>query len=192
VALVTGLTFAKFSRPTARVLFANRAVIGPRDGVPHLMFRMANWRHNTILEAQLRFILLVEERTQEGQTWRRPVELPLVRDRTPLFGMTWTALHCIDEKSPFYGADALDRLRESKAEIYLSLLGIDETFAQTVHARHGYKLTDIVQNAFFSDVLTIADDGTRVIDYSGFHDVVLIEPVAPVVSHPVVASRFAD
>jgi inward rectifier potassium channel len=172
VAMVTGLTFAKFSRPTARVLFANNAVIGPRDGVPHLMFRMANWRHNTILEAQLRFILLVEERTREGQTWRRPVELPLVRDRTPLFGMTWTAMHCIDEASPFYGRDAIARLREAKAEILLSLLGIDETFAQTVHARHAYKLTDIVENAYFADVLTIGADGTRVIDYASFHEVI--------------------
>jgi inward rectifier potassium channel len=190
-ALVTGLTFAKFSRPTARVLFANNMVIGPRDGVPHLMFRMANWRHNTILEAQLRFILLVEERTREGQVWRRPVELPLVRDRTPLFGMTWTAMHCIDETSPFFGEGAMDRLRARKAEIFLSLLGMDETFAQQVHARHSYKLADIIPNAYFADVLSIEADGTRVIDYADFHEVV------PIISAPALAAdaevaRVAD
>src|SRR5215470_3710182 len=48
VALIAGITFAKFARPTARFLFADKIVVGPRDGVPHLMFRMANWRHNQV------------------------------------------------------------------------------------------------------------------------------------------------
>jgi inward rectifier potassium channel len=172
VALTTGATFAKFSRPTARVLFADKVVVGPRDGVPHLMFRVANYRHNTILEAQLHVVLLVEEKTSEGQVMRRPLELPLVRDHNPMFSMTWTAMHRIDSESPFNGADALDRLGERKAEIFLTLMGFDETFAQTVHARRGYRLSDIVFDAYFADVLTVLDDGTRRIDYRFFHEVV--------------------
>lgn len=171
-ALITGVTFSKFSRPTARVLFAERAVIGPRDGVPHLMFRMANYRHNTIIEAQLRMILLLEEITREGQVMRRPYELPLVRDRNSTFVLTWTAMHAVDEKSPFYGPDAFARLRRQKAEIFLSLSGTDETFAQTIHARRGYRLDDIVEDAYFEDVLSVHADGTRIIDYARFHDVV--------------------
>jgi inward rectifier potassium channel len=177
-ALITGITFSKFSRPTARVLFSRYAVIGPRDAVPHLMFRMANYRHNTILEAQLRVILLVEEVTLEGQVMRRPLELPLVRDRNSTFILSWTAMHPIDDKSPFFGPNALARLRERKAELFLSLTGTDETFAQTVHARTSYQLDDIMENSYFADVLTIAADGVRVIDYGRFHDVVPAEPVA--------------
>ena len=64
------------------MLFANKITITPRDGVPHLMFRMANWRRNRIVEAQLRVVLLVTERTREGEVLRRQVDLPLVRDRT--------------------------------------------------------------------------------------------------------------
>jgi inward rectifier potassium channel len=172
VALVTGVTFSKFSRPTARVVFSEKVVLGPRDGEPHLMFRMANWRGNMILEAQLRVILLVEETSLEGHVMRRPLDLPLVRDRNPMFVMTWTAMHRIDDASPFYGPDAMVRLRERKAEIFLSLMGIDETFSQTVHARRGYKLSDIVLNAHFADVLSVAEDGTRQIDYRTFHDVI--------------------
>ena len=171
-ALITGVTFSKFSRPTARVLFAERAVIGPRDGVPHLMFRMANYRHNTIIEAQLRIILLLEEVTLEGQVMRRPYELPLVRDRNSTFVLTWTAMHAIDQASPFFGPDAFARLRRQKAELFLSLTGTDETFAQTIHARRGYRLDDVVEDAYFADVLTVHEDGTRVIDYARFHDVV--------------------
>lgn len=169
-ALVTGLTFAKFSVPRANVLFTERGVIAPRDGVPTLMFRMANARHNGILEAQLRIVVLRTERTREGDVMRRPVELELVRRMTPLFALSWTAMHVIDASSPFFG-DGLARLREERAEIILTLIGLDDTISQTVHARYRYAIEDIVQNARFADVLTVQPDGTRILDYRRFHDV---------------------
>jgi inward rectifier potassium channel len=179
VALMTGVTFSKFARPTARVLFSNKIVTAPRDGVPHMMFRMANYRHNAIVEAQLRVVILVEEKTSEGHLMRRSIDIPLVRDRSSVFFMTWTAMHLIDEKSPFFGPDALEKLRGRKAEIFLTVVGIDATSAQTVHARMGYQLEDIVANAHFADVLDILEDGTRVIDYRRFHDVVNIDEAPP-------------
>jgi hypothetical protein len=100
-ALIIGITFARFAVPRAQILFSKHAVVAERDGVPHLMFRMANWRHNQILEAQLRVIVLITERTREGHEIRRPLELPLVRDRTAMFGLTWVVMHRIDEKSCF-------------------------------------------------------------------------------------------
>ena len=106
IAVITGLTFTRFARPSARVLFSNKITITPRDGVPHVMFRMANWRRNRIVEAQLRVVLLVTERTREGEMLRRQIDLPLVRDRTALFFLTWTAMHKIDADSPFHGPAA--------------------------------------------------------------------------------------
>ena len=176
VALMTGITFAKFARPTARVLFCEKAVLSVRDGVPHLMFRMANWRHNTIMEAQLRVFVLIRERTKEGDDMRRSVELKLVRDRTAIFFLTWTAMHKIEEDSPFYGPDAFERLRAQEAQIYLTLSGTDETFAQTIHARHMYFADDLVWGARFADVMTTLPDGRLQIDYARFHDVELPSP----------------
>ncbi len=178
VALVVGVTFAKFARPTARVLFGEKIVVQLRDGVPHLVFRLANWRGNMVVEGQLRFILLVMEKTMEGDVIRTPRELPLVRDRTAMFALTWVPMHRIDEQSPFWGGEAaLATLREKRAEIYLAFTGLDETIGQPIHARHMYRLDDIVWNARHVDVLTIEDDGSRTIDYSLFHDVeVLGEP----------------
>ena len=175
VALVTGITFAKFARPTARVLFAARPVIGNRDGVPHLMFRMANWRHNQILDAELTVLLLLSERTQEGETMRLPTPLKLVRDRTALFFLTWIPMHKIDETSPFHGEGAIARLHAAGAQIILSLRGTDETLASSIHARHVYALTDIVVGARFADILQTGADGTRQIDYTLFDEVVPIE-----------------
>ncbi len=178
VALVTGVTFAKFARPTARILFSERAVVHMRDGVPHLMFRLANWRGNMVVEGQLRVLVLRRQTTLEGDVIRVPVDLPLVRDRTAIFALSWSPMHRIDRDSPFWGGEAgLDALRAEKAEIFLTFTGLDETIGQAIHARHSYKLEEIVLNARFVDVLTLDDDGTRTIDYGQFHDVeVLGEP----------------
>jgi inward rectifier potassium channel len=174
-AVITGLTFARFARPTSKILFSEKMVIAKRDGVPHLMFRMANWRRNQIVEAQLNVLVLLTERTAEGEMMRRPLRLELVRDRNPMFALSWTAMHKIDDKSPFYGDDALTKLREQNAEIFLTLSGLDETLMQTITARWRYALDDIVQNARFADVLVTREDGTRVIDYDKFHDIVRLE-----------------
>jgi inward rectifier potassium channel len=172
VALVTGVTFAKFARPTSRVLFSEKIVVNLRDGVPHLVFRLANWRGNMVVEGQLKVFLLLVQTTQEGDVIRMPVELPLVRDRTALFALTWVPMHRIDDKSLFWGGDrALEKLREQRAEIYLAFTGLDETIGQPIHARHSYRLDDIVWNARYVDVLHIDENGTRHIDYSLFHDV---------------------
>ena len=178
VALVTGVTFAKFARPTARILFSDRAVVQMRDGVPHLMFRLANWRGNMVVEGQLRVLVLRLQKTLEGDVIRVPVDLPLVRDRTAIFALSWTPMHRIDDRSPFQGGEAgLEVLRAEKAEIFLTFTGLDETIGQTIHARHSYKLDEIVYNARFVDVLTTDDDGTRTIDYGRFHEIeVLGEP----------------
>ncbi len=174
-ALVTGLTFVRFARPTARVLFSHNAVVGRRDGVPHLMFRLANWRRNQIVEAQASVMLLVVERTKEGEVMRRPVPIELVRRSNPMFALTWTVMHRIDESSPFPGKDALATLRAERAEIFISVSGLDETIAQTIHARYRYGMDDIVPNARFVDVLTTQDDGTRIIDFDKFHDIIRLE-----------------
>ncbi len=157
------------------MLFSDKMVLAPRDGVPHLAFRVANWRHNVVAEAQLRVILLVTERTREGDSLRRQVELPLVRDRTPLFAFTWTVMHRIDAASPFFGPDALTRLREAGADIYVTLFGFDEAMGQ-IHAQHSYRLDDIISNVRFADVMTLRADGTREIDYRRFHELVPLLP----------------
>jgi inward rectifier potassium channel len=174
IALLAGATFAKFARPTARVLFSARAVVSPRNGVPHLMVRMANWRHNAVIDAQARFFVLVTETTREGDTTRRPMELKLLRDRAPFFSLTWTAMHPIDEDSPFRDPKIVERLRSEDAAIFVSVTAFDVTMAQTVSAQHQYPVAEIAWNARFADVIDVRPDGARVIDYTKFHEIVPI------------------
>jgi len=171
VAMATGLMFAKFSRPTARVLFSRRAVIAPHDGVPCLMFRMANARGNNVAHAQLDVVLAREETTLEGDRMRRFHDLTLLRPRSTLFALSWTAIHPITERSPLRGATS-DSLGATQAEIVVSLMGYDESLAQTVHARHRYQPGDIAWGARFADILVTEPGGARRIDYARFHDVV--------------------
>lgn len=178
-AIVTGLTFAKFARPSARVRFSSRVVLGTRDGKRYVMFRMANARHNTIVEASLRVLLLVDTLTQEGERLRVPTQLKLVRDENPFFRLSWTASHLVDASSPFYGPDALTTLRAKGALLMLTLSGLDETIGQTIHARYSYELDDVVDGARFADILSIESDGTRVIDYTKMDELVLEPPAQP-------------
>ena len=106
---------------------------------------------------------------------RRPTPIRLVRDNNPMFILTWTAMHPIDEGSPFYGgAEALERLRATNAEVFVSLTGLDETLAQMIHTRFRYQLSDIVHNARFADILTMDEDGVRIIDFDKFHDIEML------------------
>lgn len=171
VAMATGLMFARFSRPTARVLFSRVAVIAPYNGVPTLMFRAANQRGNQILEARLWVTLARDELTQEGHYLRRLHDLKLVRQHSPFFELTWTAMHPIDEDSPFYGKTQ-EFLAQSQAEIIVTLTGTDGTFAQTVHARHSFVVGEILWNMRFVDIFSKLPNGRRVLDYTHFHEVI--------------------
>ncbi|MFO0546827.1 MAG: ion channel [Polyangiaceae bacterium] len=173
-AVVAGMTYAKFAMPRARVMFSAKMVIGRREGARHLMFRMANARHNTIVEASLKAVLLLDTVTREGESIRVPHPIVLVRDTNAFFRLSWTASHVIDEKSPFFGENAIEELARRNPLLLLSLTGLDETITQAVHARHFYSFDDLVVGARFADIIsTDADKKTRIIDYTKFDDVVL-------------------
>jgi inward rectifier potassium channel len=170
VAMATGLMFARFARPTSRILFSQVAVICKHDDVSTLMFRTANERRNTILEAKLWAVMVRDEISVEGSVMRRFHDLKLTRSHTPIFALTWMAMHIIDETSPLYGFTP-QTLEEVDAEIIVTLTGTDETFAQTIHARQSFISDEIFWDMKFVDILAKLPDGGRSIDYRLFHQV---------------------
>ena len=169
-ALVTGIAFARFSRPTARFRFSKVAVVHRIDGKPTLMFRAANLRHNLIFEARATVSVLVDEEVG-GTTMRRFRDLKLVREANPVFTLTWMIMHPLDDDSP------LCNLQEGDIhpEIIVVLSGIDERSGQGIHGRWGYQPKDIRWNAHFVDILGTLSDGTRTVDYRRFNDVIADE-----------------
>jgi inward rectifier potassium channel len=173
LALITGLMFARFSRPRARFLFSRNAVVRPIDGKLTLLFRTANERQNVVQDASARLSLLRDDVTAEGYRIRRIVDLPLLRSQFPLFALGWTIMHVIDDTSPLRG-ETPESLLSSQTVFVLSLSGTDENTGQTLMARGEYASADIRWNSTFHDILEQAPDGTIHIDYSKFHD---IEPL---------------
>jgi inward rectifier potassium channel len=169
IAVLTGLTYARFSRPSAQVLFSRVAVITPFENTPTLMFRAANERRNQISEAQMRLYLALDEHS-DGRMMRRFYELRLLRHRNPSFFLTWTALHPIDETSPLYGLSR-DHLMRTSAALIVSLSGLDQTVAQAVHTRHTYYADDLLWDRQFKDIIRDLEDGDRYIDFENFHEV---------------------
>jgi len=168
--VATGLLFARISRPTARIMFSNRAVVAPLNGAPTLMFRAANRRRNLVIEAEVTVTLIHNVTTREGTVLRRFHELPVVRSRTPLFFLTWQVMHVIDEASPLCG-ETTESLNAKQAEILVVMKGLDEAFASTIHARASYKPDEIVWGGRLADIFTTDAAGERFIDFRRFHDV---------------------
>jgi inward rectifier potassium channel len=167
-ALVTGFVFAKFSLPTARMMFSREATVAAMDGVPTFAFRVGNLRSNRIVEATVRVCLVRTERTREGKTFYRMLDLPLVRERVPSLSRSWTVLHVIDDKSPLCGETA-ESLASKEAEFLVSVVGTDDLWMQSVHASHRYFYTQIAWGKRHADVLS-EDGNVLTLDLRKFHD----------------------
>ena len=169
ISLFTGIIFARFSRPLARVLFSKIAVVAPFDGVPTLMFRTANQRGEAIMDASVVVTLARQYTTLEGVTMRRFQELKLMRSSNSLFALSWTVMHPIDQDSPLYGLTQQD-MEAQDMEIVVMLNGLDEILADRIYARHAYWADEIVWNHRFVDVISVTPGGDRMLDLTRFHD----------------------
>jgi inward rectifier potassium channel len=170
-ALSTGLLFAKFSQPVGRVAFATYATVAPMDGVPTLMVRVGNERGNAIVDAQVRLVAMRTVKTREGVTFYRMEDLAPRRDRTPAMNRSWTVMHTLDERSPLHGATPAS-LASDETELMVSLVGVDDTSYQPVHARAIYENQQILFGARHADVLSETADGNVVLDVGRFDEVV--------------------
>ena len=169
MSLMTGLIFARFARPNARLLFAENPVISNHEGKPTLMIRFVNERHNIIGNAAVRLWLLREIVSKEGQSQRRFYELPLVRNEHPALALSWTIYHVLDEDSPLHGLDAED-FRTIKLSLVVVVTGYDVVAAQTIHGRRTYDHTDIRFGRRYADILEDSEDGRIRINYGKFHE----------------------
>jgi len=174
LAVMTGLTFARFSRPRARFVFANTPVVSQYDGKATLMVRMANARHNTISRANARLWLIRAERTAEGDQLRRFYELKLDRREHPMFVLSWMLFHVIDKDSPLHGWTEAE-LEQGDALLVLNVGGVDDSSAQPLYARRVYSWHDIRWRHRYRDITSVSPQGRFLLDYTKFHDVVAEE-----------------
>jgi len=171
MSLMTGLIFARFARPNARLLFAENPVISTQDGELTLMIRFANERNTLIGNATARLWLLRNEATKEGRRTRRFTELSLQRNESPALILSWTLYHVIDQNSPLYGLGPGD-MAAANVVLVVVVSGFDEVTAQTVHARMTYEHHQIRHGHRYADIMENLDDGRLKVEYGRFHKTV--------------------
>ena len=169
MAVVTGLIFVRFSRPTARILFSKFIVIGPFDGVPTLMLRVANLRHHAMVEAEFRVMLIRGEVTKEDPDVRRFYPLKLHFDRLIAFPAALTIRHRIDETSPLYGLTAED-LKKNDTRILASIVCVDTVIPAPIQSQVDYSYEEILWSRRFVEIYTEHGNGRFSVDYGRFHD----------------------
>jgi inward rectifier potassium channel len=170
MALTTGLIFAKFSRPSAKLLFTKNLLLTTFDQKKVLMFRLANARTNFIISANIELHYIYPTVTSEGISIVRFAPLKLEKSYSPVFSLSWSVFHPIDEDSPFFNK-TLEEIKNLKFEFYVIFQGIDGTVSQTIHDVHTYKVSDILFDHHFVDILERKSDGTRIINYAKFHEI---------------------
>src|SRR5450432_3170806 len=185
MALGTGIVFAKFSRPTARVAFSDKLVVHVRNGRPVLEFRLANRRRGSLSDATMQLSVVMDEVTAEGQPMRRGYPLELERPHMPVLSLAWNLIHVLDEQSPVRG------LRAGAGDDHImgfiaSLTAHDDTMAETVHARQYYNPEDLHHNVRFVDMIDVkSQTGVITIDHS------LLNEVRPISLTPVLDNSVA-
>jgi inward rectifier potassium channel len=163
-ALITGLLYARFSKPTARILFSEAAIITPPDsrtGLRRFMIRVANERTNTIIDMTARLLFSV----MNPDFTRRYYILPLERDSVTFFPLNWTLVHDIDPESPLFELSLAD-LEHQNAEVLILLRGFDDTYAQDINARSSYRYDEIRWHHRFVRPYRTDADGETLLDLS--------------------------
>ena len=165
----TGLIFARFSRPRARLIFARNPVVARHDGVDTLMLRVVNARDSFISETTAKLWMLGPAVSAEGRRFTGFVPMRLTKSENPAFAMSWTLFHPLDEASPIYGRSPEDLIADD-VHFIVSLSGLDDTSSQSVHARQVCKAADVRWGHEFIDMISRDEAGHRHIDFSKVHE----------------------
>jgi inward rectifier potassium channel len=177
LAVMTGLVFARFSRPRARIIFAKYPVVTKHNSAQTLIFRMANARSNFITEATAKLWVLRPTVSQEGKRLIGFEQMRLLRSENPTFALSWTLFHPISEDSPLFGQDE-DRLTTSQMNFVVSVVGFDEASGQIVRARDVFAAQDVRFDQEYVDFVWVDDQGLRHIDYAKIDATQPVRPVA--------------
>jgi inward rectifier potassium channel len=168
-AVITGVIFVRFSRPTARIVFSNSVVISISDGNPTLMLRVANLRHESMVEAEFRIMLLRNEPTKEGETIRRIYTLKLMFDRLIMFPVALILRHTIDETSPLRAA-TMEDLKRSDALFMASVVCVDTVIPARVQSHQHYTWEEVRFGRRFAEIYAGLDDGRLAVDYGRLNE----------------------
>lgn len=163
-AVATGLLYGRISRPSARFGFSRSLLVTPYGEGTSLQFRLVNRRQNSLTDVEAH-MLLMTVRGENGRMNRQYEVLKLERMQVMFLALTWTVVHVIDRDSPLWGKTAED-LAELQAEVMVLIKAYDDTFSQTVAARHSYRHDEMEWGRRFAPAFYVDDAGGLVLEVS--------------------------
>ena len=146
-ALVTGMFYARFSRPKAFIRFSENFIIAPYKEGKAVMFRLATYKNNELTDVEAQ-VTLAMQTNEHGILMTRffPVKLEIARINS--LALSWTCVHPIDEDSPLFNMRKKD-LVDINIEIMVTIKGFDDHFSNTVQQRTSYTFHEMVYGAKF-------------------------------------------
>jgi inward rectifier potassium channel len=171
-ALITGILYGKFSRPTARIIFSEKAIIAPYKDINAFEFRIVNERKNQLIEVEVQ-VLISMNKLIDGQRKNVFLDLPLETKKVNFFPLPWTIVHAIDENSPFFGI-AAQELIEAAAEFIIMVKAYDDTFSQNIYKRYSYTAAEIIWGAKFNVIYKNDEDGVVNLMMDKFQEIELV------------------
>ena len=157
-AIITGILYGRFSRPSARIKYSKNAIIAPYGDDTSLQFRVANMRNSNLMEMSVTVLLMKVEKGSKGVLKRTFNQLELERDQILFFPLNWTVVHPITKTSPLFGLTREDAIAMD-AEILIMLKGFDDTFSQVVHSAYSYKAAEIEWGVKFKTAFNTQENG---------------------------------
>jgi inward rectifier potassium channel len=180
-AILTGVIFVRFSRPRAHFLMAKHPIVTTHNGCRTLMLRVGNGQSTLYADARARISVLLSELSAEGTPFRRTHLLRLERDEIPVFPLTWTLMHVIDETSPLHDLDPA-RLVAADTRLFVALEARDPALSVSVHELRAYRHEDLLFGVRYVDVISDDDNGRPVADMTRIDETEALgedRPVAP-------------
>ncbi len=170
LAMATGLLFARFSRPSSKIVFSNKILITEHNGEKSVMLRLANERKNQIVDAKIYLTYTYNEITKEGILMRRFENLLVRRKHNPLLELSWTVIHTITKESPFYNKTLSD-LKQEGVAVVATLVGFDSTFSHQIYSKQAYGVDDIKSEGQFADIVSVSKSGNPKVNTKHIHDI---------------------
>ena len=160
-AIATGLFYGRFSRPRAFLKFSHNALIAPFKEGTALMFRLAPYKNNSLSEVEVKLTVAITTE-ENGKLTDKFFNLELELARINSLALSWTIVHPITDKSPFYGFSKED-IANTDIELLVFVKAFDDVFSNNVVTRTSYISSEIVWGAKFKMMYQASDDMNKTI-----------------------------
>lgn len=174
IALVTGLLYGRFSKPTSKIAFSKNILFTPFREGNAIMFKMVNKRDAVLLNANVKLILIMDRGGKTDQFDKLYYQLDLELDSINFFPLTWTVVHSIDENSPLHGLQFEDIIARN-TEVLIMIEAFDETHSQSIIEKHAYGFDEWKTGVKFDRNFRINDEGVLELFIDELDDTIPLE-----------------